>query len=475
MRQTSRTTWRAKSLNLSKKISLTLATLVLDIGLSGVSAAALNQNVITVGPLPLLTVGSSGPLLAISSSGGTVVYTSLTKNLCTVKGLMVTGQAVGSCQILATQGGGKGWLSAVPVSISIPVGDAVPPGNVGVSSNYFSITQIGNLGGSSWVQGMNDQGNVVGGSYLPDGSFHAFLTGPNAVGIVDLGTLGAANSVAYAVNNSLEVIGDLRFSSGAYGAFQTLSNATSITNLGSLLSTQGDNVGDLFAINARGESVGVVSNGDPNGYYQLVRGLRSAGGLQVVLPGFYEQTIGNAINSRGQIGFSGASGYLLSVNANRLEANGVITVVPTPSGYTSGVIAMNDLGQMTVQLRMDGDTWAQQGLWSIFTDPSGQLITSLGSLGGVSTWAQAINNAGVVAGWSQYPGAPANPIPQNAHAFVTGPAGKGMYDVNSCVKMQPGNFLWAVIAVNNNQQLLVTDILGNSYLLTPKAGKKCNP
>lgn len=73
---------------------------------------------------------------------------------------------------------------------------------------------LGTLGGYySWAYGINDSGQVVGGSYLSEPlccTEHAFRTGPNRAlnpGTDDLGTLGGFNSVAYGINNSGQVVG----------------------------------------------------------------------------------------------------------------------------------------------------------------------------------------------------------------------------------------------------------------------------
>ena len=41
-----------------------------------------------------------------------------------------------------------------------------------------------------YALGINDAGQVVGSSITAAGAQHAFITGPNGVGMTDLGTLG---------------------------------------------------------------------------------------------------------------------------------------------------------------------------------------------------------------------------------------------------------------------------------------------
>ena len=52
------------------------------------------------------------------------------------------------------------------------------------------MTDLGTLGGSySIAHGINDAGQVVGYSATATGDQHAFITGPNGVGMTDLNLL----------------------------------------------------------------------------------------------------------------------------------------------------------------------------------------------------------------------------------------------------------------------------------------------
>ena len=75
------------------------------------------------------------------------------------------------------------------------------------------MTPLGRLaaGGQSIPNAINDAGQVVGWSHTVDGRQHAFITGPNGVGMTDLNSLvhlphGALMDNALAINNMGQVL-----------------------------------------------------------------------------------------------------------------------------------------------------------------------------------------------------------------------------------------------------------------------------
>jgi len=78
---------------------------------------------ITFGPIASQIVGTPLHLTAISSSGLTVSFASITLSVCTVSGTTATPTAAGKCTIQATQAGNGEYLGAPAVSQSFTVAD----------------------------------------------------------------------------------------------------------------------------------------------------------------------------------------------------------------------------------------------------------------------------------------------------------------------------------------------------------------
>lgn len=86
--------------------------------------------VISFGPAPALVVDATATVTATGgASGNPVVFTSLTPAVCTVSGSngsTVTGVAVGTCTIAASQAGNGNYQAAAEATLSFPVDAAIP-------------------------------------------------------------------------------------------------------------------------------------------------------------------------------------------------------------------------------------------------------------------------------------------------------------------------------------------------------------
>ena len=135
------------------------------------------------------------------------------------------------------------------------------------------MTDLGTLGGGySVAHGINDAGQVVGDSTTAAGVNHAFITGPNGVGMTDLGTLGGGDSFAFGINDAGQVVGWSDTAAGDFHAFITGPNGVGMTDLNSLVSLPGGVVlTDATGINNHGQVAAI-------GIYPRTRNLCHAAG-----------------------------------------------------------------------------------------------------------------------------------------------------------------------------------------------------
>lgn len=124
------------------------------------------------------------------------------------------------------------------------------------------LIELGTLGGTLAVAfGINNRGEVVGGSTVADRVVHGFVWCDGA--FRDLGTLGGLNSVAYAINESGQVVGLAETAAGGVHTFLWQSR-TGMIDLGSLSLGGDPNDTRPRAINNRGCIVGEAEDADGN-------------------------------------------------------------------------------------------------------------------------------------------------------------------------------------------------------------------
>ena len=208
----------------------------------------------------------------------------------------------------------------------------------------WSIKGLGTLGGySSTANGINDSGQVVGYSTNEsDPYYHAFITGPNGIGMTDLGTLGGSYSRAYGINDSGQVVGFSFTSSTSNHAFITGPNGIGMTDLGTLERGQSSATG----INSSGQVVGFSNSIDRDHFHAFITGPNGIG----------------------------------------------MTDLGTLGGEESRAFGINDSGQVV------GYSSADFFKQAFITGPNGIGMINLGTLGGDFSEAHGINNAGEVVG-----------------------------------------------------------------------------
>jgi probable HAF family extracellular repeat protein len=304
----------------------------------------------------------------------------------------------------------RGSLNLYPFGINDAgqvAGWSYNKGEISTSAKYafitgpdgIGITELGTLapgGGHSSAHGVNNAGKAVGGSQTAEGADHAFITGPDGVGMRDLGTLGRY-SVAKNINDAGQVVGQYG-TDGGDGIFITGPDGIGMRKLGML----GDSALD---INEAGQVVGLFY--PTTTVHAFITGPDGVGMRDLgTLGGSFSYAHG--INEAGQVaGWAG--------NANRTTR----AFITGPDG-----MGMRDLGAL-----------ADDGGYG-------------------SSWAHDINDAGQVVGSSSAQGGFSN-----FHAFITGPNGEGMMDLNSLVNLPPGVTLTEATAVNNNGQVVAMGLI----------------
>jgi probable HAF family extracellular repeat protein len=180
-------------------------------------------------------------------------------------------------------------------------------------------------------------------------------------------------------------------------------------------------------------------------------------GLSFINVGYSSGVRATDINASGQVvgnGHIDSSTYLHAFMTDK--SHSFVSDLGTLGGSTSSASAVNDSGQVVGA--------SQAGLFGpnhAFITTMNSNMTDLGTLGGPDSYAWDINSDGQVVGWSTTGTGNAH------HAFVTGADGLGMVDLNSMVTLSNGTFLAEARAINDLGQILANGSDGRAYLLSP--------
>lgn len=219
----------------------------------------------------------------------------------------------------------------------------------------------------NYITNINNSGQVTGiYDFNDDLNYHAFITGPNGVGVTDLGTLGGTGSYGHGINNSGQVVGNSFTAGDKYiHAFMTGPNGVGMTDLGIL---DGNNRSAAIGINDSGQVVGGYFNSNDGPGHAFITGPNGVGMRNLGTLAGDDSSSPAGINNSGQV-----AGY--SYNAN--------------GSYPDGPYH------------------------AFITGPNGIGMTSLGAMGGDWSYASGINNLGQVVGVAGY-----NPYASHANSFI---------------------------------------------------------
>ena len=311
---------------------------------------------------------------------------------------------------------------------------------------FYTITNLGTLGGNlSTAYGLNNRGQVVGSSAIANSTTqHAFLWQNGSM--IDLGVLPgfAFQSLAQQINEAGQIVGYSLASPSSHHAF--LWQNGQLMDLGALqglpnssassISDDGLIAGNSFAASATNGRAVTWQNGAINDL--------GAQGF-ILFAGRFGQMAGTALNATGQ------QRAFLSQAGVKTELG---TLPNYPNSYTHDVnIFSHVVGTSFTQF---SDVFTGHAfLWR------NNVMTDLGTLGGIFSFALSINDGNQIVG-------KATTLNSAQHAFIWQQG--VMRDLNDLIPAGTGWELSTADSINNKGQIVGTGNIGGqvrAFLLTP--------
>lgn len=281
----------------------------------------------------------------------------------------------------------------------------------------YAITDMGTLGGSkSWAAAINASGAVTGYSQTTGNVSEDVFLWTSTGGMQDLGTLGGTFAIGSAINSAGEVVGSSLLSDNNTHAFLWTSIG-GMQDLGTLIGSSG--FSEAFGIDDQNRIVGSSQtatniNGDAVIWMgTTIHDLGTDGG---------SNSQANAINGKFQVVGYGKPAFLWS------RTGGFRNLQPLKNSDSSVATSLNNFGMIAGYNTVGIGATSAAVVWTNTTP------TSIGTLGGATSTALAVNDQCQVVGYSLL----SDTITQ--HAFIWSKAG-GLQDLN---KLIPGGTGWTL-------------------------------
>ncbi|HEY1091828.1 MAG TPA: PEP-CTERM sorting domain-containing protein [Burkholderiaceae bacterium] len=284
-----------------------------------------------------------------------------------------------------------------------------------ISADLSTTTDLGGFGvDTSQSNGLNNSGQVVG-TFGTGPETKGFVTGPNGQGFTEIITPGGKSAGPSAINDAGAVTGSF-IVWPLVDPNRVQVHAFIWTAAGGMV-----DIGTLGGISSTGHRIN--QSGQIVGSSQLANGVTHA---------FLTGANGVGMNDLGALNAASSNGYDL-----------------------------NDSGQVVGML-----TFADGSMRGFMAGAQGQSMVPIG-LAGFYSGVYAVNNQGVAVGQMSTSSLRYVAGYYSAHAFVTGPGGVGITDLNDLVALPDGHYFIDVFDINDAGQILAIDELDRSYLLTP--------
>ena len=336
-----------------------------------------------------------------------------------------------------------------------------------VFAQTYTVSPVGTLGGAvSVANAINVQGNIVGASATVQGPSHAFVS--DGIGLTDLGTLisgSTATSSANGISATGEVVGISTATTAGDSHGFVWTSAGGMQDLSTL---PGGTSGSAMSVNSAGQIVGYGTTGVASAthavLWQLNCGTLAATDLGTLAGATGRLSQANAINngwSPQVVGFS-----ILSDNASYhafVWQAGTMTDLGSLGGASSVANAINDGGLIV------GGSLNGSGKRHAFTIQAGsgnpmQDIGTLVGAKGLFSEAYAVNSSGTIVGASVH-----NTTTTDTHAFIY--ENGVMKDLNSMIPAKSGWVLTSATGIDDAGEIAGTGIYNGAtmaFRLEPK-------